>query len=526
MADIAGAADVTAEIWDANDLAAPSRDNAAMADYWDQVAAIVAGIKAVRAGGEAYLPKFPDENKEDYDFRLKSTKFTNIYRDIVEGLSSKPFEEPIKLKDGAPGPIKEFCDDVDGSGNNLTVFAVSLFFNAINMSIDWLWIDHTKPVSLGLNRPASIAEERQAGARPIWSRIWAKDMLEIQTALISGEKVFTYARILEHGSAKPRVRIFQRFDKIVSWSLWEKQLNKAVGKEQWLRIESGPITIGIIPLVPLIIGRRIGESWRFSPPMQDAADLQIELYQAESGLKHIRTLAGFPMLSGNGIEPPKKVGGNEPKKLRIGPKTVLYGPPNPGGGAPGNWAYVEPGAQTMTFLAADIKETIAQLRELGRQPLTSQMGGITTITAGVAASKANNAVAMWAFQLADTLENGLEITGLWLNVGAYDAEVTVHTDFDIVGNSEDMTVIQAMREKGDLSRPSLWKEAKRRNVLAPDFDPDEETKLVDAEALANATLLTGEGDPNNPDLLPPNKNPPPVPGKKPTGKPAPAPAVN
>jgi hypothetical protein len=37
--------------------------------------------------------------------------------------------------------------------------------------------------------------------------------------------------------------------------------------------------------------------------MRDAADLQIESYQAESGLKYARTLTAYSMLGANGIQP-------------------------------------------------------------------------------------------------------------------------------------------------------------------------------------------------------------------------------
>jgi hypothetical protein len=74
-----------------------SKDSAAMLPYWDKTDAIVQGAEAIKLAGDAYLPKFAGEPKDDYETRLGLAKFTNIYRDVLEGLASKPFEDEIQL---------------------------------------------------------------------------------------------------------------------------------------------------------------------------------------------------------------------------------------------------------------------------------------------------------------------------------------------------------------------------------------------------------------------------------------------
>lgn len=503
-------ADGGAGQWSDDALDAPGVDCAAMSPYWDQVGCIVTGAQAMRDAGSTYLPQFPNETKKNYEHRRQNAKFTNIYRDILEGLSAKPFEEPIKIDDGEEQAIKDFCDNVDGAGNNLTVFALGSFFNAINDAVTWIFVDYEKSTVEPGDRPRSQAEETALGLRPYWSRVRGKNMLDIKTSIIGGKKVLTYVRILEPG-APNQVRIIGRINNDVTWGLWEQRKNPAAGnKIQWLMIDSGIISVGVIPLTPVITGRQNGEDWQFFPPMRDAADLQIELYQSESGLKNVRNLSGFPMLSGNGVSPDVDAA-KKPKELPTGPSTVLYGPPNPGGGAPGEWLYVQPDAAVLTFLQSDVQKTIDQLRELGRQPLTAQSGNLTTITAGVAAGKANSAVAMWALSLAKSLSNALEITGLFFGIKASDPpKVTVFTDFDIIGNLDDLQQLTAARTNGDLSQDTYWKALVRRDILPADFDPVAEKKLLLAEAPAD-------------DELDPLDLPPPVPGKPAPGKP-PAPA--
>jgi hypothetical protein len=501
--------------WTDAKLDAPGIDNAAMSSYWDMVDCIVTGADAMRKAGKLYLPQFPNETNKNYSHRKNNAKFTNVYRDILEGLSAKPFEEPIKLDEANGDQLKKFCENVDGAGNSITSFALHSFFNAINNAIDWLFIDYEKPIRAPGDRPLTQAEETTLGLRPYWCRVRAKNVLEVRTGIIGGQKVLTYIRILEPAidGGPNKIRIIQRIGDIVTWELWVYEMNPTVNKMQWRLEDTGPITIGVIPLVPIIIGRQNGEAWQFFPPMRDAADLQIELYQAESGLKNVRNLSGFPMLTGNGVQPDKLPNGN-PKELQTGPAVVLYGPPNPGGGPPGSWVYVQPEATVLTWLSSDVQSMIDQLRELGRQPLTAQSGNLTVITAGVAAGKANSAVAMWALALGKALGNALEMTALWFGDKTTKPKVEVFTDFEILGNVDDLNQLATARGKGDISQLTYWEALVRRDVLPADFDPEEEKKRLLAEGPAD--IGTADGNPNDPNILPPGppgKAPPPTGGK-------------
>ena len=476
--------------------------SAAMLEYWDLTDTIVDGIAALRLAGQAYLPRFTDEEDTEYQFRLKMTKLTNVYRDTVEGLASKPFEQEVTLvadeNKAVPPEIEQFAEDVDGSGNNLTVFAGSTFFNGINSAIHWIFVDN--PPKNPTVR--SVADAKAAGLRPYWSHVLGRNVLDPRSKVINGKETLTYIRIFEPG--KPdRIRIFERADNgTINWTLLERGTEWRTipeGETQFNEIDQGTIDIDQIPLVPFITGRRDGRSFRIFPTMRDAADLQIELYQQESGLKFAKQLTAYPMLTGNGVSPEKNPD-NSIKRLAVGPSRVLYAPMSAASGTAGSWAYVEPSAQSLTFLAADIKETIMQLRELGRQPLTAQSGNLTVITTAVAASKAKSAVKQWAYGLKDALENAMVLTCKFMNINTetYDPTVGVYTEFDEFMEGKDLDALAAARAAKDISRETYWDELKRRAVLSPEFDAEtEEQRLLDelpGDGEDRNTLDTGPGN--------------------------------
>lgn len=454
-----------------------SDDSNYMLPYWDLTDTLVEGLDAIKAGKETYLPKFSDESKDDYAVRLSLATMTNIYRDVVESLASKPFEQEITLVgDAVPSEFTEFAENVDGSGNNLSVFSAMAFFNGINSAVSWIYVDYPS-VEPGSIR--TVADAKAAGVRPFWSHVLARNVLEVRSQLVNGTEVISYVRLLEG----KKVRIMERDATGARWSLNVKVEN--TGKIEWIIESEGTFSIGVIPLVPFITGRRDGRSWRFYPAMRDAADLQRLLYRQESGLEFTKTMAAYPMLAGNGVRPVMQEDGKTPKRLAIGPARVLYAPPD-GNGNNGSWEFIEPSGSTLTFLAGDIKSTQQNLRELGRQPLTAQSGNLTVITTAVAAGKAKSAVAAWAYSLKDTLENAFKITAMWLGQ-TYEPEVDVYTDFDnFSDNGADLEQLGKARERGDMSQETYWFELKRRRVLSSDFDANKERERL---------LLELPGDP-------------------------------
>lgn len=505
VGNVQQAANDAAGLVDDSDLTKRAWDSAAMLDYWRQTEAIMGGVKTMRAQGEMYLPRFVDEPKAEYEFRLAKTKMTNIYSDIVESLATKPFEEEVSLISGEgtaiPEAIERFVEDVDGTGNNLTVFAAVTFFNGINSAIDWILIDYPS-VQPGTIR--TVADAKRANVRPFWSHVLGVNVLEARSSMVDGKERLNYVRIFEPG--KPdHIRIFEHDGTRVNWKLYQK--NTQTGKFELH--DQGRLSIDIIPMVPFSTGRRDGRSFKYDPPMQAAADLQIELYGEESALKFAKIMTAYPMLSGNGVDPEKNPDGSI-KNVPVGPNRILFGGFNKHTGSAGTWSYIEPSATSLKFLAEEIKETITNLRELGRQPLTANSGNLTVITTAFAAGKAKSAVAQWALMLKDAIENALVITAMWYSISReqYDPEVNVYTEFDnFLDGGADLTELGNARKNGDLSQETYLSELKRRKVLSPEFDFEAEQKRILKETPGDEFDDETPGEPN-PDNTPANNERP------------------
>ena len=490
----------------------PSSDYLKMEPFWTMVADILDGAPAMRklpGNVNPYLPRFPNETTSDYIYRVENAKFTNIYRDIAETLAAKPFSDEVTLQDGASEDLKKLQEDIDGAGNHLFSFAGQSFFAGINNAVDWIMVDYVK-----MQPGSTLADERRVGARPYWVHVPARRVIAVYSARVGAKEILVHVRILESGMTRDgfeeiwtnRVRVYDRAPivdldsgKVVDYApatftVWEQKTEQKNGKSTstWEVTDRGPITIGIIPMVPVIMGRRKEGTWQFIPPLQDAAYLQVEHFQQESGLKHISESAAFPMLAGNGVSPPTEPNprageagqpAEVPASIDVGPQSVLYAPPAQDG-SHGEWKFIEPAGASLTFLAGQVKVTEDQLRELGRQPLTAQTGNITVVTAAFAGDKANSVIEAWALNMKDALENAWKITAMWLGVTA-EPEVKMKTKFETGLSDKDAETLLKMREAGDLSHQTECEEFQRRGILSDEFEFEEEVKRLTEEGPAD-----------------------------------------
>lgn len=469
-----------------------SSDYAAMAPYWAMVDAILDGVEALRAGRERYLPRFPKETPADYAIRVATTPLTNLYDDTSRTLASKPFSREVALVDGSASPrIAGLVEDIDGRGNHLHVLARQAFKAGIDKGVDWILVDYTR-VPPG----ATLDDERRLGARPYWLRVPVERLLAVYSDFVGGREIIVHARIREDltvrdgwGEAtRTRVRVFDRprnedgsYGRAV-FQIWE--LSDEDGKEGgWRVIEEGPVTIGVIPLVPFVTGDRQEGSWRVQAPLRHLAHLQIEEFQQESNLKWVQALTCYPMLAANGVPGIDESG--KAITVPVGPAAVLFAPPySTGQGmAHGEWKFVEPTAESIKTLMEHLDGTRRQMKELGMQPLLPRTGNLTATATGIQAAKAHSAAQAWALALKDALEWALALTARWLGDPSQ-PEVSIHTDFGIeLEAGEELRTLTTARQGREISRETYWTELKRRNVLSEEFDPDIEAARLEAEAM-------------------------------------------
>ena len=459
-----------------------SSDYQAMAPFWTMIDDILGGAPAIRKAGERYLPRFPSEDLEAYNRRLSVAPWTPLYAAAVRQLAAKPFEREVQITtEPLPPAYDQVREDVDGAGNHLNVFAGEVFYAGINAGVDWIFVDYPR-----MPDGSTLADEREAGARPMWWRVPAHRLLAVYEAFTGVGTEIVHARIDETTTeinewgveeVFHRVRVLNReqlenglYD-VPTWKLYEQSSKE---RDAWSPVSEGVLTIGVIPLVPFLTGRRIDGSWRLHPPMRDLAYMQITEYQAASNLAEIQTMTAFPMLKALGVEAPD--GG-----WVRGPRVVLEAP-MADGGSYGDYAYIEPSGTAAASLREDLERIRREMREEGMQPLLPTSGNVTATATAIAESKAHSAAQAWALRLKDALEQAFVYTAMWLDDASTEIEVNVFTDFAVdASNLDAMNIVREMQADGTISREACIAEAKRRNILMPEYDAEADLKTIAEE---------------------------------------------
>jgi hypothetical protein len=123
-----------------------------------------------------------------------------------------------------------------------------------------------------------------------------------------------------------------------------------------------------------------------------------------------------------------------------------------------------------------------------------QTGDTTATARALDQSESDSPLAMFARHLESQLALMLDLFGVILNLGEdKGGSITLYKDFSItMRDGDDITALDAMRARGDISQLTYWGELKRRNLLSDDFDPEREIDLLDLEYQDNQPGITGE----------------------------------
>lgn len=475
--------------------AATSSDYDSQVAFWNKVSAILEGEAAVKRAGQTYLPKFAKEKDAVYEYRLAASPFTNIYSDISKNLASKPFSKELVLAEGAPAAYVKLAENIDGQGNNLHVFASVSFKASLDKATDWIFVDYTKARPRPDGKALSRAEEAEQGLRPYWVHVPAERMLSVYSDFVGSSEVIHHVAMLETSKevdpvsytevVRERVRILRRQKMVddlgqtlsygpATWALWEKSTSE--GKTSWTLVGEGPITIGVIPVVPVILTKRAGGSWVAEPAIRDIADMQMTEYRQESNLEWVKIMTCFPMVCVSGMATVDAKGNDV--EVTVGPNTTFLIPQNSAGTGPaGTVSVVEPSSQSIAENRTQLELTRKEMRDLGMQRMAE--GAETVITAAGVAKKASSAAQAWAFRFKDAIEQAWKFTAMWLGDASVEPEIVIHTDFAV--EIEQGNVLDSLLKaegQGVFSAETVRAEFKRRNAVSNDVDEEEEQERL------------------------------------------------
>lgn len=434
-----------------------------MSEDYPIITALLGGTRAMRKAGSTYLPQWPKEDDDAYASRVKTATLFPAFGRTCEVLTGKPFSKPVTFDDDVPPRIKEWSDDIDLQGHNLHAFAAAVCFHSISYGLCGILVDF--PTAEGLR---TKADEAAAGVRPYFVHIHAQSILGWRAERIKGVQTLTQLRFLEvvsvpdgdFGEAEiEQVRVLYPG----MWQVWrESEKADASGKKDWILHSEGATTLKKIPFVP-VYGRRTGYM-QAVPPLVELAHMNVEHWQSKSDQQTILHVARIPILFA-------KMLGDNP--ITVGAASAVKSE-----NEHGDLKFVEHSGEAIEAGSKELAALEDRMRQVGAELLVIKPGNMT-----VAHTMADNEAGMCTLQRIvqdeeDAIDAALQLMAEW--VGEPEGgHIQIFNDFGVASLAEaSLELLRDMNVDGTFSDESLFAEAQRRGVIAPDRKwEDEKTRI-------------------------------------------------
>lgn len=451
-----------------NDVRVASYAVACMQENWAKVTALLGGTKAMREAGQLYLPKWTNEEPNDYNARLKSSVLFNAFGHTVAGLGGKPFTRPVGWSKDMPPEIVAWFPNVDLTGRSLHVFAQEVFTTAMAYGLTHVLSDY--PTTEGIT---TLAQEKESGARPYLIHVRPDTILGWRSDKSSGIEILTQLRILE--TVEVTVGVFATKSveqvRVLFPGAWEtyRQNTKTL---DWELYESGTTSFKTISLTTFYTNRTgfmTAES-----PLIDIADLNIKHWQATSDMYSVLHTASVPILTLSGIE------GNEEGSapVVVGAKTALKLPQG------ATASFTEHSGKAVASGAAAIAALEEQMRLLGAEMLVKKPGQATATQATLDTSQQRSELQSLTSIFEDTLDQIIAVMAQWGNVTAKLGKMSVYKDFLLAADDAvQEALLFSMTTAGVLSQQTFYEEMQRRDVLDTDRTWEQEQERISAQPL-------------------------------------------
>lgn len=444
------------------DVRTPSSAYMADAEKRALPLALVGGTAAMRKAGELFLPREFAEDTLAYAVRLNRTVLFNAFAKTVVDMVGRIFAKPVQVGEDVPDPIEELCENIDLTGRDLNTFAYEVARDAMASGVSFIMAEMPKALAPG----STVADERAAGIRPYLCHIKAEDLIGWKTETIGGREVATQVRIMELVDEPDPASPFEDEKveqvRVIEPGMWTVYRKNSEGK--WGIHDAGVNSAGEITLTPVYF-KRTG-FFQGEPPLSDLAELNLAHWQSSSDQRNILHVARVPILFGSGWD--------DKDTITIGAGTLARAT-----SPDSKLAYVEHSGAAIDSGRMDLKDLETQMQAMGLQLLINKPAATATGEIRDDA-KENSALFMMADALEDALEAALGHLAMFLNLPD-GGSVNVNKEFGGISvGAVDQNTLLTMCERGLITHETLLREMQRRNVLADDFDPEDEAAKLSA----------------------------------------------
>ncbi len=457
------------------DVGTPNAAYLGMLERWQLVNDLMGGTPAMRAAGQLWLTKFPNETAVLYKARLNAATLFNVFLGTLQHLVGRVFREPIELTEGTDPRIKKWAEDIDRSGRDLTAYGQDCFTDMLAFGKC-----HTMPefpdaeqVKRELGRTQLTLEDQNAySLRPYFAKVNPMNLFAWDGAMIAGAEVLERIRIYESawvregewGQAQQKtIRVVEpNTVRIYTWN-----------GEEWVAGQEDVTTLGQVNLTTGY-ARRTGFLMA-APPLEDLAWLNRKHWDSQSDQDNILHVVRAAILLVQGFTE------KEMAYVNVGPSIALRTDKPPSESAVG---YVEHTGEGVDAGQRSLDNLVDQMRASGAGDLTVSQPGTETATGrSIEEAKSLSPLGAAALALQLHLEESFKMAGRWDGDPGISVGVRVNTDLGTWSEvTKEIELLQADATAGRISDRDYLDEAQRRGLYDAEKSIDDMLENAESEA--------------------------------------------
>jgi len=415
------------------------------AGLWEKARDCVDGEHAVKAKGEAYLPRPAGKIGRKYDAAyaryLARARFSNFTGRTAEGLHGSVFSRTSEQQEGISESFMGFLRNVDNAGTSIGKFARELAWDALQTGWGGILVDHSR---LPEGETVDVATANRLGLTAYlkWYKAenvinWRYDTVDERRALslVVLRETFEDAANDEFApTVKTRYRALRLADGVYT-------------QQEYAPSEDGKAKEEFV-LGPLVIPRMNGEPFGFIPffpcpapepeksMLLDLAHENIGHYQQSADLRNALHLSASPtayvsVATENDIPRKRDANGkatNEPETLPLGGEKTIWFSGN------GTMAFAEPSGNGLAAMQKDMDASEARMKVLGAKPFDGGPRGVESgKAASIHAAAANSVLGAFAVSMGEAITSAVRLGARWRGVPDAEAEkweLSLNTCYD------------------------------------------------------------------------------------------------
>lgn len=463
-------------------------------DEWKMIDALMGGTGEIRNWSILYLPQLENETDSNYKKRLAKAVLFPGFKRAVNFSVGKAFYKPIEIvpvdeKTELSLKMQAIIQDADRKNNNFGKFANDGFKQSFSKGLGYIYVEAD---AFDPEKVKTQAEFEAAGIRPYLIFFQAQDVLDVE---MNKDGKITYCKLLERYTdfdedqgvtvEKTRIRVVTQSEIAIYERTDETppnvQNDRIIVSESDVYLLSGDVmknNLGEVPLIPVYTGEKRSD-FDCASPLLDLAYTNVQYYQDESTHENAIAYAEFPILF---------LKGSDGKNVTIGAnKMITINDPA------ADLKYVEHSGAALEAGRKNLEELRNKMAYCGLKTLMGDSAASgsrqkTATEAEIENVDQNSELKVAADNFVDAINMALYYCQRYLGEIKANEQATVKAQmFGVFSITEsdvkEVAALMELHKDGQMRLETLYREMKRRGMVADDFDIASEVEAANENAM-------------------------------------------